>query len=232
MSFDPNKDQFRTFGRAKGRTLTASQAEVMAEHWPQVKIGPGDPLPDMPVWLEIGYGMGSHILHLARTYPDVSIIGAEPFLNGTAKVVRGIVDEELDNIRLFQGDVRKMLIEMPDACLSRAYILFPDPWPKSRHNKRRLLRTAFIDELSRVIKPGGQLTFASDIPHYVDWALTRFRTHARRTGAGFDWTGNDPEQPPALWPGTKYEAKARREGRIPRWFEFIRQDQPYEAKQD
>jgi tRNA (guanine-N7-)-methyltransferase len=223
MSFDPNKDQFRTFGRAKGRTLTTSQAEIMAEHWPRLSIGPGDPLPPAPVWLEIGYGMGSHVLHLARTYPDVSIIGAEPFLNGTAKVVRGVAEEGLENVRLFQGDVRKMLVEMPDACLARIYILFPDPWPKSRHNKRRLIRTAFIQELARVMEPGGCLTFASDIPHYVDWALTRFRSHARATGAGFEWTGNDPIYPPELWPGTKYEAKARREGRTPRWFEFTRQ---------
>lgn len=223
MSFDPNKHQFRTFGRAKGRTLTASQAEIMATHWPRLSIKPGDPLPDGPVWLEIGYGMGSHVLHLARTHPGVSIIGAEPFLNGTAKVVRGAAEEELENIRLFQGDVRKMLVELPDACLAQVYILFPDPWPKSRHNKRRLIRTAFIQDLSRVVAPGGRLTFASDIPHYVDWALTRFRAHSRATGEGFEWTGNDPVQPPEHWPGTKYEAKARREGRTPRWFEFIRQ---------
>lgn len=226
MSFDADKNQFRTFGRAKGRTLTTAQADVMAAHWPRLEINPGDPLPAGPVWLEIGYGMGSHVLHLGRTYPDVSIIGAEPFLNGTAKVVRGVADEGLDNVRLFQGDVRKMLVEMPDACLARVYILFPDPWPKSRHNKRRLIRTAFIEELSRVVEPGGRLTFASDIPHYVDWALTRFRTHARVTGQGFDWTGKDPTQPPDLWPGTKYEAKARREGRTPRWFEFVRQSSP------
>lgn len=223
MSFDPNKDQFRTFGRAKGRTLTAAQADVMAQHWPRLKIGPGDPLPPGPVWLEIGYGMGSHLLHLGRTHPDVSIIGAEPFLNGTAKVVRGVAEEGLDNVRLFQGDVRKMLVEMPDACLARVYILFPDPWPKSRHNKRRLIRTAFIEELARVVEPGGCLTFASDIPHYVDWALTRFRAHARMSGAGFEWTGNDSLRSPKHWPGTKYETKAIREGRTPRWFEFTRQ---------
>lgn len=183
---------------------------------------PGDPLPDGPLWLEIGYGMGHHVLHLARTQPDISIIGAEPFLNGTAKAVRGIVDEGLSNIRLFRGDVRELLAEFPDETLDRAYILFPDPWPKTRHNKRRLIRTAFIEELYRVIKPGGELIFASDIPHYVDWALTRFRSHARKSGAGFEWTETPPKDPPQGWPGTKYEAKARREGRTPYWFTFIR----------
>lgn len=222
MSSTDDETRFRTFGRAKGRTLTASQQAVMDEHWPRIQFNPGDPLPKSPLWLEIGYGMGHHVLHLARTHPDKSILGGEPFLNGTAKAVRGIVDEGFTNLRLFRGDVRELLAEFPDEVLDRVYILFPDPWPKARHNKRRLIRTAFIEELHRVIKPEGELIFASDIPHYVDWALTRFRTHARKTGRGFDWTGTPPKQPPEGWPGTKYEAKARREGRTPYWFTFIR----------
>lgn len=213
---DPSH-RFRTFGRAKGRTLTASQSALMEAHWDRLSIAPGDALPPSPVWLEIGYGMGSHLLHLGRSHPDTSIIGAEPFLNGTAKALRGIVEEELDNVRLFRGDVRELMSGMPNGCLERAYILFPDPWPKTRHNKRRLIRSAFIRELYRVIEPGGTLVFASDIPHYVDWALSRFRNHG-----GFDWDGSDPKTPPKNWPGTKYEAKARREGRTPYWFEFKR----------
>lgn len=222
MSVDPDNNRFRTFGRAKGRTLTASQQALMDVHWPRLEITPGDPLPNTPVWLEIGYGMGSHVLHLARTHPEVSMIGAEPFLNGTAKAVRGAVDDGLSNLRLFRGDVRELMADMPDGSLERIYILFPDPWPKARHNKRRLIRSAFIAELHRVMEPGGCLTFASDIPHYVDWALTRFRTYARKTGGGFSWDGRDPTQPPDNWPGTKYEAKARREGRTPYWYNLIR----------
>ena len=196
----------------------------MAEHWPRLSIAPGEPLPPAPLWLEIGYGMGSHVLHLARSHPDTNIIGAEPFLNGTAKVVRGAADEGLSNLRLFRGDVRNFLAEVPDASFGRIYILFPDPWPKARHNKRRLIRTAFIHELSRVMEQGGRLTFASDIPHYVDWALTRLRSHQRNhPGAGFAMSERDPKQPPDGWPGTKYEAKARREGRTPYWFEFTRE---------
>ncbi|MEM7727951.1 MAG: tRNA (guanosine(46)-N7)-methyltransferase TrmB [Pseudomonadota bacterium] len=226
MGFDAEQSRFRTFGRAKGRTLTASQAALMEAHWPRLEIAPGDPLPPAPRWLEIGYGMGSHLLHLGRTHPDVSVIGAEPFLNGTAKAVSGVVDEELSNVRLYRGDVRELLSKMPEASLARVYILFPDPWPKARHNKRRLIRTAFIEELHRVVEPGGRLVFASDIPHYVDWALTRLRSHQRRTGSGFDWTGGDPRTPPEDWPGTKYEAKARREGRTPLWFDFVRGESP------
>ncbi|MGB6230666.1 MAG: tRNA (guanine(46)-N(7))-methyltransferase TrmB [Litorimonas sp.] len=222
MNFDRERDRFRTFGRAKGRTLTASQQALMEAHWPRLSIAPGDPLPPEPRWLEIGYGMGSHLLHLGRSNPDVSVIGAEPFLNGTAKALRGVVEEALDNVRLFRGDVRELMADMPDASLQRAVILFPDPWPKPRHNKRRLIRTAFIEELHRVVEPGGSLLFASDIPHYVDWALTRFRAHGRKVGGGFDWDGTDPKRPPDGWPGTKYEAKARREGRTPYWFEFTR----------
>ena len=212
-----DEHKFRTFGRAKGRTLTTSQSALMDEHWPRLSIAPGDPLPDAPRWLEIGYGMGDHVLHLGRSHPDISIIGAEPFLNGTAKALRGIVEEGLENVRLFRGDVRTWLEPVPDASFARIYILFPDPWPKTRHHKRRLIRSAFIRELHRVIAPGGHLIFASDIPHYVDWALTRIRTHG-----GFDWDGHDPKQPPENWPGTKYEAKARREGRTPYWFAFER----------
>ena len=222
MTIKTDQNRFRTFGRAKGRTLSDAQSAMMDAHWPRLKIQPGDTLPEEPVWLEIGYGMGSHLLHLGRSHPDVSIIGAEPFLNGTAKAVRGILDEDLQNVRLFRGDVRELMAEFPDECLDRAFILFPDPWPKARHNKRRLIRTAFIEELYRVMKPESELLFASDIPHYVDWALTRFRQHARKTGNGFEWTGVDPSTPPENWPGTKYEAKARREGRTPYWFPLIR----------
>jgi tRNA (guanine-N7-)-methyltransferase len=222
MSFDPEQDRFRTFGRAKGRPLSAAQSTLMDDHWSRLEINPGEALPPGPVWLEIGYGTGDHLLHLGATYPDRSIIGAEPFLNGTAKAVKGVVDHKLNNVRLFRGDVRELLAEWPTASIERIFILFPDPWPKARHHKRRLIRTAFIEELARVIMPGGRLQFASDIPHYVDWALTRLRDHQRRTSQGFTWTGSDPATPPEQWPGTKYERKARREGRTPYWFDFVR----------
>ncbi|MEL7232511.1 MAG: tRNA (guanosine(46)-N7)-methyltransferase TrmB [Pseudomonadota bacterium] len=217
MSYIREQDMFRTFGRAKGRTLSPAQEARMAEHWPRLEITPGAPLPPAPRWLEIGYGTGTHLLHLAQANPDISIIGAEPFLNGTAKAVRGIVENGFENVRLFRGDVRELMAEWPDACLQRAFILFPDPWPKARHNKRRLIRSAFVAELHRLIAPGGDVTFASDIDHYVDWALVRFRSHG-----GWRWDEAEPTDPPQGWPGTKYEAKARREGRTPRWFKFVK----------
>ena len=217
MSFDTEQDRFRTFGRAKGRTLSASQSALMETHWPRLEIRPGDALPPAPRWLEIGYGTGTHLLHIARENLGVAVIGAEPFLNGTSKAVRGVVDEGLPNVRLFRGDVRELMAEMPDACLARAFILFPDPWPKARHNKRRLIRGAFVAELHRVLEPGGTVLFASDIDHYVDWALVRFRRHG-----GWRWEPGEPTVAPDGWPGTKYEAKARREGRTPRWFRFTR----------
>ena len=217
MGFDTQKDRFRTFGRAKGRTLSPAQAALMEAHWPRLAIRPGEPLPPAPLWLEIGFGTGTHLLHIARRNPDVSVIGAEPFLNGTAKALKGVADEGLTNVRLFRGDVRELMADMPDACLSRVFILFPDPWPKARHNKRRLIQGAFVAELHRVVEPGGAVLFASDIDSYVDWALVRFRRHG-----GWRWDEAEPTQPPEDWPGTKYEAKARREGRTPRWFRFTR----------
>lgn len=217
MSFSTEHDRFRTFGRAKGRTLSPAQAALMEEHWPRLEITPGADLPPAPRWLEIGFGTGTHLLHIARENPGVSVIGAEPFLNGTAKAVKGVADEGLSNVRLFRGDVRELMEPMPDECLACAFILFPDPWPKARHNKRRLIRGAFVAELHRVLEPGGTVLFASDIDHYVDWALVRFRRHG-----GWNRDERDPTKPPEGWPGTKYEAKARREGRTPRWFRFTK----------
>jgi len=220
MSFNRETDTFRTFGRAKGRPLSPYMQTVWDDTFPRLKWELGSPLPEGEVWLEIGFGGAEHLLWQAEHHPEIHLIGAEPFMNGVAKAVRGAADKSLMNLSLHHGDVRDLLAGLPDESLSRLFILFPDPWPKLRHHKRRLLRSAFIAELHRVLKPGGELRFASDIIHYVDWTLIRLKRHGGWTFA--PETIRDWRQRGEDWPGTRYEAKAGREGRPCHYFKFTR----------
>ncbi len=220
MSFNRETDKFRTFGRAKGRPLSPHMQGVWDEVFPQIKWDLTKPLVQGELWLEIGFGGAEHLLWQANAHQDIHLIGAEPFLNGVAKAVRGVHEADLKNLSLHHGDVRSLLDTLPDNSLSKVFILFPDPWPKTRHHKRRLLRSEFIEELHRVLTPGGELRFASDIMHYVDWTLSRLKRHG---GWAFMHTENlDWRQRGADWPGTRYEAKAGREGRPCHYFKFTK----------
>lgn len=220
MSFDREQKKFRTFGRAKGRPLTPAVQAIWDEHFSRLKWDVDAPLPDAPLWLEVGFGGAEHLLWQAEHHPDVYLVGAEPFLNGVAKAVRGAAEGELKNLSLHHGDVRDVMAALPDASLDRVFVLFPDPWPKSRHHKRRLLRSKFIAEIHRLLKPGGEFRFGSDIIHYVDWTLTRLKRHG-----GFEFTPDqqsDWRVRPDDWPSTRYEQKAIREGRTCHYFIFKR----------
>jgi tRNA (guanine-N7-)-methyltransferase len=181
------------------------------------------------VWLEIGFGAGEHLLWQARHHPDVGIIGAEPYEAGIAKLLSKLfslssstqeTEGEVDtgspdydrqrgshfNIRLYQGDARDVIEALPDCSLGRVFILFPDPWPKKRHHKRRFIQTRILDEFARVLKPGADLRFASDDPGYVEWALEHFLAHH-----AFEWLARrarDWRTRPSDWPATRYEEKA------------------------
>jgi tRNA (guanine-N7-)-methyltransferase len=210
----------RLYGRAKGKPLTAYQAGLMETVLPQFAISENPTEGHARVYLEIGFGAAEHVLHLARTHPDTLILGAEPFLNGVAKACAAIDAEGITNLRLHGSDVRDILSRLPDASLDRLYILFPDPWPKSRHRKRRLIQEDTIAEFARLLKPGGEWHFASDITDYVDWVLTR-----TARSPDFTWhptTAQDFLAYPTDWPGTKYEKKAVKEGRTPHFFVFTR----------
>ena len=187
--FDRDKNQHRTFGRAKGKALSPAQAALMATVFPKLDVGPAiaagtNPLDglDGPLWLEIGFGAAEHLLWQAEHNPQSTILGVEPFLNGMAKAVRGTQEKALSNIRLHRGDARDVLALLPDGALEKIFVLFPDPWPKARHNKRRIINAAFLEQVHRVLTPGGAFRFGSDIIHYVDWTLTRVLAHG-----GFDW---------------------------------------------
>jgi tRNA (guanine-N7-)-methyltransferase len=157
------------------------------------------------LWVEIGFGGGEHLAGQAARHPDVLILGAEPFVDGQAKLVSQVVEAHLTNVRIHAGDARELLAALPDAGVARAFILFPDPWPKTRHHKRRLIQPAFLDDLARVLKPGGGLRFATDWKEYADWALERILASNH-----FDWPArraDDWRVPPADHLTTRYEEK-------------------------
>ena len=182
-------------------------------------------LPDGPValsgetWLEIGFGGGEHLAEQAARHPEVTIIGAEPFLNGVASLLRHVDERGLGNVRVHPDDVRDLLDRLPDAGLARVFILFPDPWPKARHNKRRLLQPDVVRTLVRVLRPGGRLRFATDWENYAEEALERL---LRTPGLAWMAEGADDwRTPPADHVATRYEAK--RLGDIaPVFFDFVR----------
>jgi len=215
----------RSYGRLKSRTIKPRQAALMETLLPKLRVpaAPFDPLTLAPgatqAWLEIGFGGGEHLAAQAARRPDVLFIGAEPFQNGVASALRHIDEQRLDNVRLHDGDARELLGRLPDACLARAFILFPDPWPKARHHKRRLLQDDVAAELARVLQPGARLRFASDWADYVDWSLLRLLA-----APGLAWTAEraaDWGTPPADHVTTRYEEK-RLGDCAPVFLDFVR----------
>ena len=215
----------RSYGRLKSRPIKPRQAALVESLLPalRVPLGPVEPKDLMPsaraTWLEIGFGGGEHMAAQAARSPDVLILGAEPFLNGVASAVRYIDEQALTNVRLHDGDVRELITRLPDACLDRVFILFPDPWPKTRQQKRRLVQPALVSELARVLRPGGGLRFASDVASYVDSALERFIGNA-----AFAWRvewADDWRMPPADHVTTRYEEK-RLGDCAPMFLDFVR----------
>ena len=201
----------RSYGRLKTRTIKPRQAALMESLLPGLRppAGPFEPRALMPaakaVWLEIGFGGGEHMAAQADLHPDTLIIGAEPFQNGVASALRHIDEAGLTNVRVLDGDARELMANLPDASLERVFVLFPDPWPKSRHNKRRIVQAETVAEFARLLKPGGALRFASDVAHYVDWALERFTA-----SPAFAWTAqraDDWRTAPADHITTRYEEK-------------------------
>ena len=215
------------FGRRKGKRLRASHDRLVQTLLPSLRVrlgdAPGALFGDRPTeatWLEIGFGGGEHLAAQARAHPAINFIGCEPFVNGMAKLLASIEQDKLDNIRIWDEDVTDLLPTLPDACLDRVYILYPDPWPKRRQRKRRLVSDEMLVELARVMKPGAELRFASDIDDYIGWVLARVMR-----SKDFRWTATRPDDWRNAyegWPGTRYEAKAIREGRVPSYLTMVR----------
>jgi tRNA (guanine-N7-)-methyltransferase len=170
--------------------------------------------------LEIGFGAGEQLLASARRETATGFVGIEPFINGMAKVCGAIGAEQICNVRLFHQDAVLLLDKLPDASLDCIDLFYPDPWHKKRHWKRRFVSKANLDRFARILKSGAQFRFASDIPHYVNWTLASLDRHP-----GFNWLANGPDdwhKPYPFWPGSRYETKAKREGRIPAYLVFER----------
>jgi len=226
----PQSGRRLVHGRRKGHKLRAKPARLVAELLPQLRFAvrentPVDPIAQFAprptaIWLEIGFGAGEHLFAQATSNPNIGLIGCEPFINGVAKLLSLIDDAGLENVRIHDDDARDLLEALPGTCLDRVFILFPDPWPKTRHHKRRFICDANLDQLARVMKGGAELRFASDIPDYVRWTLSHMRRHP-----AFEWSAQSPQDwrdRPADWPATRYERKALDAGRIPSYLSFQR----------
>ena len=221
----PGNPQSRTYGRRKGRPLKPRQARLLRALAPTLATPaePFDPRALAPnarqVWLEAGFGAGEHLIGQAARHPDTLVLGAEPFVNGFAACLSHLEDAALTNVRLHHGDVRDLMGWLPPASLERIFVLFPDPWPKARHKKRRLFEPAFIAEAARLLTPGGRLRFATDWADYADWSLERLLR-----APDFRWTAeaaDDWRRPPVDHVATRYEAK-RLGDCAPIWLEFER----------
>lgn len=217
------------YGRRQDKPLKPRQARLMETLLPKLAMpdpasGPIDPKSMFPqadeIWLEVGFGGGEHLAWQAAHNPSIGLIGAEPFVNGVGKLL-GLIDEQkLQNIRIHFGDARPLLEAFVDASLKRLFVLHPDPWPKKRHYKRRMISPWFFEAAARLIKPGGELRVASDIADYAAWTLR----HAQQAPQ-FEWTAecaDDWKLRPEDWPQTRYEAKALKEGRTPTYLLFRR----------
>ena len=220
------------YGRAHGKTLRASQKTYLAEDLDRLRLSgvtrQDSPAPERfdldtafpgtgPLWLEVGFGGGEHMVHMAARNSDVRLIGCEPFVNGIAMLLGKIRIAEVANLRIHPGDVRDLFDVLPDACLSKVFLNYPDPWPKARHHRRRFVTQDYLQPLARVTAPGAEFRVATDIPDYVRQALEEVPRAGfsleRQAGSGGAWDD---------WFSTRYEQKALREGRDPHYLTFRR----------
>ena len=216
----------KLYGRRKGPKLSERQLGLRRTLLEELGFTPGrDPVAAFSntvqvsdIWLEIGFGAGEHLYTLAKANPQVGLIGAEPYEAGVAKLLTKLADAPLNNVRIYEGDGREILEKLPEASLGRFFLLFPDPWPKTRHHKRRFLQMETLDLLAKVLKPGAELRFATDDKSYLPYALERLMAHP-----AFTWTAAGPKDwkiRPEGWPPTRYEAKAIKGP--PTYLRFIR----------
>lgn len=223
-SVSPRDRPLRSYGRTGGRPLSPRQKSLIAGRLEAVRVPEGEGQVDLAalfpgktaIWLEIGFGGAEHMIAQAARHPEVGFLGCEPFLEGVAKALAGMEDGGLSNIRLWPDDARRLIERLPDASLERVFILFPDPWPKRRQHKRRLVQPAFLELLKPKLKPGASLRFATDVKSYADEALLTLLS------AGFDWqaaSAGDWRLPPPDHIKTRYESK-RLGDCAPVWFDL------------
>lgn len=217
----------RLYGRSKGHKLRIGQAALVEELLPELSVPEAGPLDaqslfgeDLPLEVEIGFGAGEHLAGQAAARPTHVFIGCEPFLNGVVGALGHIRDGELTNVRLHMGDALDVIERLPDASLTRVYLLHPDPWRKARHAKRRMMNNGPLDVIAAKLKPGAEFRLGTDDPTYVRWSMMVM--NGRRD---FEWQAKTPADflnRPADWPETRYERKARKAGREVWYFRYLR----------
>jgi tRNA (guanine-N7-)-methyltransferase len=225
----------RLYGRARGHKLRPRQQRLLEVTLPRLRLRPAqasDPFAAFPqspraLWLEVGFGGGEHALARIAARPEIGLIACEPFENGICSLLSRLVPEGGEahvplppNLLLWPDDARVLLKLLPDACLDRLFLLFPDPWPKARHAKRRFVHPALLPLLARVLRPGAEWRVATDDPTYQAWV-----SEVMAAQNLFDAPPPATERPPG-WPPTRYEAKALREGRSPNYWTMIRTPRP------
>ena len=209
------------YGRRQGKRLRPGQRDLVENLLPLIEINLTrentlDPRACFSrdiddIWLEIGFGGGEHLAWQAKTYPRIGFVGCEPFLNGVVKLLSRIRSMELENVRLYRDDARLLIASLPANIIGRAFILFPDPWPKLRHHKRRLISERVLGSLAEVLRDEAEVRIATDDPSYLEWILWHFQRHP-----DFEWQAsvpNDWRSSPYDWPATRYEKKANAAGR-------------------
>ena len=224
-------DHRNFYGRTKGKALNAAQYRYLDEDLPRLSVA-GITFAENPernpldirelsggrkVWLEVGFGGGEHLVHQALNNPDVQFLGVEPYLNGMAMLLGKIRKAGVDNIKLYMGDARNLLDVLPYNSINKAFLLYPDPWPKLRHHRRRFVTPEHLIPLSKCLKSGAEFRVATDIEDYVRQTLIEVPK------AGFEWLSEGPEDwrtPWADWISTRYELKALREDRTPHYMTF------------
>jgi tRNA (guanine-N7-)-methyltransferase len=228
--FDPTPPRRNFYGRRHGKTLRQSQKGYLSEDLGSLRprgitlqdnperhpVDPGAIFGDArPIWLEVGFGGGEHMVHMAARYPEIGIIGCEPFINGVAMLLGKIRAAGVENVSVHPGDARDLMDVFPENSIDRAFLNYPDPWPKARHHRRRFVTPEHLIPLARLMKPGAEFRVATDIPDYVRQTLEEVPP------AGFDLVAEGPV-PWDDWLSTRYEQKALREGRVPHYVTFRR----------
>ena len=229
---DKPEERRNFYGRVHGKTLRASQKDYLARDLERLRLpavavheNPSRRLLDpaaifggqRPLWVEVGFGGGEHLVHMAALYPDVGIVGCEPFVNGVAMLLGKIRAAGVTNLAIHPGDARDLFDVLPEGAVARVFLNYPDPWPKARHHRRRFVTPGYLALLARVMAPGAEFRVATDIADYVRQTLEEVPKAGfdliSQTGAGQAWDD---------WISTRYEKKALREGRPPHYLTFRR----------
>lgn len=221
---------FKFYGRRIANPLRQAEQKILDTHGPKLLFDMPQETVDLAqlfddrlfqaYGLEIGFGGGEHLAWQAENQPNMGFIGAEPFLNGVVKLMRSVAQAQLDNVKILNDNARELLPQLPASQFDVVYILYADPWPKRKQQKRRIVCEYVLDQVARILKPGGVLRLASDIDDYVSWMLAHLLCRD-----DFLWLARDPvdwQKRPADWPSTRYEAKAIQAGRTPTYLELKR----------